>query len=243
MKIGLLIMVICGLVLGQNASPKPDAKIEPLELGRQLLQRAQQAMGGAEKLAAIKDLTQAVESSVATTTGPLKGKYIRRFIIPNHLRTEGESKIGKTIIYTNGKSGWLVNNESWLPIPDEMLTLIKGELFRQLPMLLLSDRDASRTVKALGDNAVEITTKDRLKVRIEFDPGTGLPARHLYNEPISYSRSRKVSESFSDWREANGIKLPYQAVRQADEETLSIAAVSEYRINSGMTVEQLSKRP
>lgn len=243
MKICLFFILMSGMLLAQSRDQKQELEKERRELGIQLLQRAQQAMGGAEKLAAIKDMTRTMETMLASPTGPLKAKQVSRFVIPNHLRTEGESKIGNTIIYTNGKSGWLINDQRWLPIPDELLTKAKGELFRQLPTLLLSDSDASRTIKAVSDAAVEISTKDRLKVRIEFDPPSGLPAQHLYTEPISYSRSRKIIATFSDWHEVGGIKLPYKIVHQEDDLKFFEATVSEYTINSGMTPEQLSKRP
>ncbi len=243
MKIFLSVILLSGLVFGQSNTSKQEAERANRELAVKLLQRAQQAMGGAEKLSAVQDVTQTMDSMLASTMGPLKAKQVSRFVTPNHLRTENESKIANTIIYTNGKSGWVVNNKSWLPMPDEVLTKAKGELFRRLPTLLLSDRDASRTVKAVGDNAVEITTKDRLKVRIEFDPSSGLPVRHFYTEPVSYSRSRKVTAIFSDWREVDGIKLPYKFVHQEDGSDFFEAIVSEYTINSGMTAEQVSKRP
>src|ERR1044072_2949662 len=228
MKIGLVCILMCGALLAQSRDPKLDPEKERRELGLQLLQRAQQALGGAEKLTAVKDMTCTRATLLASTTGPLNAKEVSRFVIPNHLRIEGESKIANTIVYTNGKSGWLVNNQRWLPLPDELLTKVRGELFRQLPTLLLSDSDASRTIKAVGDKAVEISTKDRLKVRIEFEPTTGLPVRHLYTEPISYSRSRQVSATFSDWREVGGIKLPYKVVHQEDDLKFFEATVSEY---------------
>ncbi|MBO0862898.1 MAG: hypothetical protein J2P21_31255 [Chloracidobacterium sp.] len=50
------------------------------------------------------------------------------------------------------------------PLPTDVLRDVKGIIFHQLTTLLLSDRDASRSVKAADDNAVEISTTDGLSV-------------------------------------------------------------------------------
>ena len=43
-----------------------------------------------------------------------------------------------------------------------------------------SDRDPSRSVKAVGTDAVEVSSAEGETVPIEFDPATGLPLRQLY---------------------------------------------------------------
>src|SRR5688572_26106649 len=54
MQIFLFFVMVTGL-LAQDRAPKPVVEKDQLKQGRELLQRAQRAMGGAEKLAAVKD--------------------------------------------------------------------------------------------------------------------------------------------------------------------------------------------
>jgi len=107
---------------------------------------------------------------------------------------------------------------------------------------MLSDRDPSRTVNAVGENAVEIAANG-LSVRIEFDPGTGLPAREVYTEPGQNGAPAETADIFSDWRDVGGIKLPFRAIQQENGMKMLEMSVSEYKMNSGLAEAELSKRP
>jgi hypothetical protein len=96
------------------------------------------------------------------------------------------------------------------PMPADVLRAAKGVIFRQTATLLLSDRDASRSVKAIGDNTVEISTADGLSVRLEFDPATGLLARHLYTETGANGSPSERVEELSDWRDVGGVKMYFK---------------------------------
>ena len=109
---------------------------------------------------------------------------------------------------------------------------------------MLSDRDPSRIVNAIGDNAVEVSTATgSLSVRIEFDPATGLPARETYTDIGSGGAPAETTDIFSDWREVGGIKLPYKAIQLENGMKMLEVTISEYKINSGLTAAELSKRP
>ena len=72
--------------------------------------------------------------------------------VPRRIRS---CRSERSIAYTDGKTGWLVDAaRDVMPMPAEVLKQAQGELFRDLLGLMLSTRDASRTVNAVGDNAV-----------------------------------------------------------------------------------------
>jgi predicted Zn-dependent peptidase len=213
-----------------------------LARGKQLLQRAQQAMGGAEKLAAVKDRTYTAEG-VLEGVGGLKIGLVNMFLAPDKVRQEQQIPGGKVISYSDGKSGWLATPQGVQPMPAETLKQGQAELFREPLLLLLSDRDPARTVNAIGDNAVEISTAGGLGVRLEFDPATGLPARQTYNGPGVTGAPAEITEIFSDWRETAGIQLAHKVVQQENGVKTLEATVSEYKLNSGLTEAELSKRP
>jgi zinc protease len=213
-----------------------------LARGKQLLERAQQAMGGAEKLAAIKDATHVLELALEPAAGGFKVKQVSKYLAPGRLRQEQELPFGKITAYTDGKSGWLATPQGVQAMPAEVLKQAQGELFREPFALMLSDRDPSRTVNAVGENAVEIAANG-LSVRIEFDPGTGLPAREVYTEPGQNGAPAETADIFSDWRDVGGIKLPFRAIQQENGMKMLEMSVSEYKMNSGLAEAELSKRP
>ena len=239
----LIFILMSGSVLTQRPAREQELSKDHRALGRQLLQRAQQALGGAEKLAAVRDVTHKMEIALEPAAGGFKMKQVSLFVAPNHIRHEQETPFGNVTIYCDGKSGWLSTAQGVQELPAEVLRLAKGVLLRQPSTLLLSDRDAARTVKAVSENGVEIATAEGLSVCLEFDVITGLPARQRYTEPGPSGSPRERVETFSDWRDMGGIKMPFKAVQQENGVKLLEVTVSEYRINSGNTAEQLSRKP
>jgi hypothetical protein len=130
----------------KQESAKSDAV--SLARGRELLKRAQQAAGGAEKLAAVKDSTQSVDMAMTAEAGGLKMKQRNRWLAPSHFRQEQELPFGKVVAYTDGKTGWLSTPQGFLPMPPQILKQAQGEVFRLPVHLLLADRDPSLTVNA-----------------------------------------------------------------------------------------------
>jgi zinc protease len=214
-----------------------------LTRGKQLLQKAQLAMGGAEKLAAVKDATHTLELALEPAAGGFKVKQVSMYLAPGQLRQEQELPFGKVIVYSDGKTGWLSTPQGVQSMPAEVLKQVQGAIFREPTALMLSDRDASRTVNAVGDDAIEISTVDGLRVRIEFDPATGLPGRELYTEPGQNGAPAQTTDIFSDWREVAGIKLPFKEIQQENGVKMLEMTVSEHKFNSGLTAAELSKRP
>lgn len=209
--------------------------------GKALLERAQQAMGGADKLAALKDLTRSLDLTMDPSAGGLKVKETTR-VVGDQFRQEQELPFGKMTVYTDGKTGWLVTPQGTMNMPAEVLKQARGDIFRELAPLMLSTRDASRTVNAVGDNAVEISGGG-LSVRMEFDPATGLPSRQTYQEPGPTGAPSEVVETMSDWRDAGGVKMPFKIVLEQGGKKAGEAVVSQYQFNTGLKGEDLAKKP
>jgi hypothetical protein len=243
MRIYLLFVLVTGLLLAQDRAPKRAVEKDQLKQGKELLQRAQRAVGGAEKLAAVKDAMHKMEIALEPAAGGFKMKQTSLFVAPDRIRHEQEMPIGKFIYYSDGKAGWLSEPQGMQPMPADVLGAAKGVIFRQTATLLLSDRDASRLVKAIGDNAVEISTRDGLSVRLEFDPATGLLARQLYTETSANGSARERVEELSDWRDVGGVKMYFRGVLRENGAKMLELIVSEWKVNSGLTAEQLSRKP
>ncbi len=214
-----------------------------LARGRELLQRAQQAMGGAEKIAAIKDETETTEMVMNPGAGGgMKVKQLNRYILSGQFRTDQELPIGKVIVYSDGKTGWLIGPQGPMPMPPPVMKQTQGEMFRNLLHIVLSDRDSSLKVNAEGPQVVEISAADGLSVRIEMDPGSGLPAREIWRE-TGGGQSASVEQSYSDWREVGGVKVPFKITIMQDGKEASAGTVQDYKFNTGLKSEDLSKRP
>ena len=110
MQFFFFFVIVTGLLLAQDGAPKP-AK-DQLKQGREILQRAQRAMGGAEKLAAVKDSMHKMEIAFEPAAGGFKMKQTSLFVAPDRIRQEQEMPLGKYITYSDGKTGWIYTAET-----------------------------------------------------------------------------------------------------------------------------------
>jgi hypothetical protein len=184
-----------------------------------------------------------MELALEPAAGGFKMKQSSRYIVPDQLRQEQDTPVGKISVYSDGKSGWMAAPQGSQALPAEEVKQTRGELFRLPAGLMLSDRDATRTVNAVGYNTVVISTADGLSVKVEFDPATGLPSKQVYVEPGSTGAPAETIDTFSDWRDVGGIKMPFKAVQQENGMKLLEMTASEYKFNSGLTPAELSKKP
>ena len=52
-----------------------------------------------------------------------------------------------------------------------------------------------------------------------------------------------MEDTYSDFREAGGIKLPFKVVITQNGKKYADASISDYQLNPNVTLEELSKKP
>jgi zinc protease len=206
--------------------------------GRELLSRAQKAVGGADKLATIRDVTETADVDMQTGQGAMKAKQLNESMLPGQFRQTQELPFGKMIAWSDGSNGWLQTPQGQMPMSPEILKQVQMEIFRQFFSLLLSDRNPDRTVNATGVNRIEISDKTGHSVTLDLDPVSGLPIKQTYQQS-----GNPVQETFSDWKDVDGIKLPFKIVIEQAGQKFADVAVTGWKLNSGLKAEDLSRKP
>lgn len=225
--------------------PKPQAAAatpESMAQGKALLARVQQALGGADKLAAVKDLQMHANLEVLTPGVNTRVKQTTSFIVPSVFRQDNELAVFKQSVYSDGTSGWLAGMQGVQNLPPPVLKQIHGEAFRLLVRLVLSDRDPDRTVNLAGPGTLEISSKDGENVRLTVDAKTALPEKLAYQQSPAEGGAA-VEEIFSDWRDVDGLYLPFQWDVMQRGKKFAGVTVQEYKINSGLTAQALGTKP
>jgi outer membrane lipoprotein-sorting protein len=239
-ELGLKVQPI-DLTIPEPAKEATKADSASLDKGKQLLLRMQKALGGADKLTSVKDVDYRGTVTIQAGGG-MKVQQHNRFLAPSSLRQDIDAPFGKQSVYFNGETGW-ISGAQYLPsLPPAVVKQVRGELFHQLFSLAMSDRDPGRTINAVGESALEVSDKQGESARVQLDPATGLP------QTLSYSGTGpagpvKVEETYSDWRDVNGVKAPFKVSIQQDSKKFAEVAIDDFKINSGLTSEQLSKKP
>ena len=221
--------------------PKQEAaKVDQdsLEKGKQLLQKVQQAVGGTDKLAAVKDVLQTSEIQLDASMGGIKMKQINHWLAPGLFRQEAEGPFGKLASFTNGSIGWVKGPQGDAALVGPMLKQAQGEIFRSYFHLLTSDRDPSRTVNYAGPGAIDISDKSGNSLRLIVDEGTGLPMKASY-----VGVQGQMEEEWSDLRDVDGLKAPFKITMRQGARKLADITVQDIKVNTGATEEQLNKRP
>ncbi|HTM49624.1 MAG TPA: pitrilysin family protein [Bryobacteraceae bacterium] len=220
--------------------PKVEAaKVDSASLvkGKQLLQRVQQSVGGADKLAGVKDVRQVAEVQIDPAMGGLKLKQTNQWLSTGRFRQEVEAPFGKLSSFTDGRSGWVRGPQGEGALAGPMLKQAQGEIFRSYFGLMSSDRNPDRTVNYAGPGALDISDQSGNSVRLMVDEATGMPLKTSY--PGSQGT---IEESWSDLREVDGMKVPFKIKVTQNGKNFAEVTVQELKVNTGITEEQLSKR-
>ncbi len=222
--------------------PKPDSAPADSGQGVAMLKKAQDAMGGRARLAAVKDLESIVEAKfqMGATMAPVKQRTMR--IYPDALRQEQELPFGKIIVFSDGKGGWMQSPQGMMALPPAVVQQVHQEMFRNIVSLILSDKEAGRTVKMVDVNAVEIVEGNE-KVRLMFDSATSLPAKISYMTTPMAGAAVEVVETYSAWKSVNEVMLPFEYLIDQANKRFAEGKITSYKVNSGLKLETLAKKP
>jgi zinc protease len=218
----------------RSAAPSDGAAVAG---GRAILRRAQQAVGGTEKLAQVKDYVVNATAQLSAGAGAMKVKQTNQWVAPAFFRQDQELPFGKMVAYSDGSSSWLAGPQGTQPMPPQVLKQVQTELFRNFFRLLLSDRDADRSLSATGENAVRVSGGNGMAVTLILDK-TGLPQKQQYS-----LEGREVEESYADWKEVDGVRLPFTlSLEQGGRKSAEIT-ITEWKLNTGLKPEDLQRKP
>jgi zinc protease len=214
-----------------------------LAKGKQLLERAQQAVGGADKLEAIHDFVETSEVQPDQAAGGMRIAATAIWLAPDSLRQEETLSGRKAVSFLSGRSGWIATPEGAGPLGGAPLKQAQGELFRLYFRLLLSDRMEGRTVNAVDDRTIEISDAAGQRARLAVDPESGMPRGIGYDLTSASGPPVETSEAWSDFRETAGVKIPYRTIVTRNGRKFADVTVTDCKINSGLKLEEMQKRP
>jgi zinc protease len=214
------------------------ASTESLSQGHELLGKAIAFVGGAAKLSSIRDVTRVEDAQMQTPQGPMPLKATSLRILPDVFREEQQRGPVTFTFYVDQTSGWLHTPKGTQDMPAPLQKQIRDQASRSLTNLLVGLPKQESAAVATGDGKVQVKTEGGNLVTFKIDASTG------EIENISYAEEEgSVTETFSDWRDVSGVKLPFKTQMVKDGKPLQSAVASEVKINTGLKPEELSKRP
>lgn len=240
-SLGLAVTPI-DLTIPEPKAEAPKADAASVALGRQILARAQKASGGTDRLEGVKDFERTSNFQLEARAGGMLVKETDRWIGPGHFRQDSVVPAGKIAAYIDGKAGWISTPQGAGPLAGAQLQQVQSDLFRLYFRLLLSDRIAGRTVSAVDDRTVEISG-DGQDATVTFDPESGLPQKVIYQTVHVAGPPLTVTDELSDFREVDGIRMPFRTRIMQGEQPFAVITVTAAKVNAGLKLEDLERRP
>jgi zinc protease len=210
-----------------------------LAKGRQLIDKAVASMGGADSLINLKDYVQVVDSKMANGMAVnQKNSWAK----PGLLRQDVTLPFGKISTFFDGNEGWMKAPQGEQPIPAAQAVQIKQQLFADLFNLLRSNQIQGRTVNYAGEGTIEIA-EGQYMAKLVVDEATGLPQKSVM-QVTGPQGPVMIETTFTDFRDiGGGLKYPFKAVVSQGGKTVSDQTVAEMKANTGLSPDDLSKKP
>src|SRR5450755_1692778 len=209
----------------------------------QLLARAQQAVGGADKLAAVKDMLEVAELHLDPSAGGTTMRRMDRWVAPTYFREDTQLPFGTVSIYGDGKAGWMASPQGQAPLPASQLKPVQEKLLRLYFSMLLSDRLPGRKVSPAADGSLEISDGQGSTVRLFIDEKTAMPAKVEYASASMNGPPSTIDEMFETFQDVAGIKYPNRITLLQNGRKYADVTIESIKVNTGLKSEDLSKKP
>ena len=235
-------LLLCSSVFSQ------DSPVSSQE-GLRLFHKMQEALGGADKIAAVRDFEQLVRAeSWNGNTGQSIGEVVKRtrWIRPTDLRVDQVGPGSTYVLYFNGRSGWEI-----LPGTQAVVDLVGGELafaqkyIRDFKLnTWLADRDSSYRLTSPSANVVRIADGDIThQLDITMESGSSLPVKITsisLSDPAHPMPSQEVT---TEWETVQGVHFARRWTVLRRGVRVAEATVERTTVNGGLKQTDLATKP
>jgi hypothetical protein len=252
-----LFILSCFLYLCLSLSAPSHGSQTSTPEGLQLLHRMQTALGGADKIAAIRDYDETVRAETWNNEGAPLGEVRKRtrwMRSPNLLRLDQIGPRDTYVLYFDGSSGWEMlpdlKDPEKFKTTGKALELVGGELRFARSYLSgfqfnvwLADRIPGYSVTSPAADVLRIE-HEGTATDFTLNPDTWLPVKTAGVSLADPDRPVAAEMRYGGWNEIAGVRFPtrwanYHNGAKLAEET----AEQAIRVNVGLTPRELAARP
>jgi hypothetical protein len=217
--------------------------------GLQLFHRMQDALGGADRIAAIRDFEQLILAEAWNgNTGESMGEVRKRtrWIPPRYLRVDQVGPGSTYVLYCDGTGGWEI-----LPGTQQAVALTGGELefarknvtgFRLNTWM--ADRDPQYRITAPSPNVVRISDGDiRDQLDVTVDTVSLLPVKLRFTTLSDPAHPVTGEEVTTEWETVQGIRFPHRWTVLRSGVRVAVAKDARSFVNRGLKLDDLMAQP
>ncbi len=216
---------------------------------RSLIARAVAAKGGLALLRSIQTVWTESVTTVAVEGIPTALPTISAIRYPDSYRLETRTPKGPLVQVFNAGAYWYQDERGPHPAPPGIAEQIHGSVQRDLiPLLLgLADGKITATLAAIANAggqtapALEVALPGASPLTLVFDPATALLAKAQYSVHPLPGSAVSVEETYSDYRDVNGLKVAFQMELRRDGAPSVQRRVRTFEINVPLDAALFSK--
>lgn len=217
--------------------------------GLRLFHEMQEALGGADKIAAVRDFEQQVRAeSWNGNTGQSIGEVIKRtrWVRPSDLRVDQAGPGSTYVLYFNGNSGWEI-----LPGTHAVVDLSGGELafarkyIRDFKLnTWLADRNSSYRITSPSRDVVRISDGDIThQLDLTIDSVSSLPVRIRSISLSDPAHPIPSDEVATEWETVEGLRFARRWTVFRSGVRVAEATVERTKVNGGLRQRDLAAKP
>ncbi len=196
----------------------PEATEDDVAMGRDLLVRSAEALGGLDAIASVKTFRETAEVTVVRPMGEMNITIESLVSLPDQWKTVMQTPMGNIDFVLSGDQGWIVDPMgNTQPLPAQQRDSIIEDQWRN-PLILYQRLDAEGlAVQHLGQEEVEGTAVEALLItppglnpyRLYLDAKTLFPVKWA-GQTVSQQGPVEAEMTLSDFREVSGIIVPFK---------------------------------
>jgi len=253
----VLVAALAGVCVQGSVLTQVSPRTSTAE-GLQLLRKMQTALGGAERIARIRDYEETVQAKTWNIDGSPLGEVRKRtrwMRSPNVIRLDQIGPRDTYVLYYDGSSGsgWEIlpdlTNPDRLKTTGRVIALVGGELrFAATYLsgfhfnLWLADRAPAYTVTSPGPNLLRIEHNGNA-TDFTLDPATWLPVISAGVSLANPDRPVQTEMHYDTWTTIAGIRFPTKRANYHNGLKLGEITGASIRVNIGLTLEHLAAKP
>ncbi len=220
----------------KHAPPQDDASNK----GREILAKTVIAMGGSEKLASIENFRVRTEGVLfhPKSGTEIKLSLTETIAFPNKTRQVFDIPQGQRIQVLNDQDSWFKIGKELGDLTDSQIREMKRGLFRVTINLLRRLDDEELRVEYISEERVAEKTNHVIRIKdltgnftdLYIDAGNHLVQKKTYRGASEVGLAI-IEETYSDFREIQGITIPFETVVRANGKKFIEKSVIEAEFN------------
>jgi predicted Zn-dependent peptidase len=202
--------------------PEIEMTAEGKKKGTELISLAVEGIGGAEALVKLASLRIHSTMEVNGPEGSMKIQTKALISLPNRLRFESVLPFGTMAQVLNGEGSFVQTPLGTQPMAEGARHRLASTLNRLAPVLLMKRHEEGFLAMALGESEIEGTAVQKVHVEWAGEAQTlGIDAEGRilsieYRGPINGGAPGDIFQTFSDFRQVEGLLLPFVSTTKAD---------------------------